>query len=265
MFKQEVGDFAESLFGANDLDEAFAIFNAETRRLGFEAMLYTYIPKIIIHDEGALIPVFQVSNISPAYLSHYKEARFDKYDPLIKAVTDGACDPIEWWGDLCKSYTSADTKGKEVMEVARDYKINNGVTLPLLSGPQGIAGASFITEDRLGFDLLLQEKLPQLQLVTNIYSNLVLANSGYIGQFITPVFASLNTLEIKFLAGLAKGKSQAEMATELSRSGKYLEQVMLKIRRKVSGVGEFAKPTINRNQLMYYVGLANLIEYADSL
>jgi hypothetical protein len=55
------------------------------------------------------------------------------------------------------------------------------------------------------------------------------------------------------------------MAKEIFRSEKYLEQVMLKIRRKVSGVNQFDKPTINRNQLMYYAGLANLIEQAGSL
>ena len=89
--------------------------------------------------------------------------------------------------------------------------------------------------------------------------------AGLIEKLIIPVFSSLNTLEINFLAGLARGKTYTEMATELSRSEKYLEQVMLKIRRKVSGVSQFEKPTINRNQLMYYAGLSNLIEIADSL
>lgn len=98
-----------------------------------------------------------------------------------------------------------------------------------------------------------------------MHSNAVLADTRHIGKFITPEFTCLNTLEIKFLAGLADGKSLADMATELSRSEKYLEQVMLKIRRKVSGVSQFERPTINRNQLMYYAGLANLIEQADTL
>jgi hypothetical protein len=106
---------------------------------------------------------------------------------------------------------------------------------------------------------------PQLQVVTSMQSNRLLADSGPIGKPFTPVFTSLNTLEITFLAGLADGKSLVGMAKELSRSEKYLEQVMLKIRRKVSGVSQFDKPTINRNQLMYHAGLANLIENANSL
>ncbi|MFT6305737.1 MAG: hypothetical protein ACJA0Z_000899 [Halioglobus sp.] len=266
MYKQEIGDFAESLFAANDIDAAFALLNKETSRLGFEAALYTYIPRIVIQNEEAMLPVFQVSNeFSQAYLSHYEEARFDNHDPLIKAVVDGVGEPIEWWGDVCKSYTRLDAKSLEVLEVSRDYGISNGVTLPLFSGSQGIAGASFIVGDKSGFNILIQERISQLQLVTNLYSNLVLANSGYLGTFIKPIFSSLNTMEIKFLAGFAQGKSHAEMAKELFRSEKYLEQVILKIRRKVSGVSQFDKPTINRNQLMYYAGLANLIEQADSL
>ncbi|MFT4726821.1 MAG: hypothetical protein ACI9UN_001316 [Granulosicoccus sp.] len=106
---------------------------------------------------------------------------------------------------------------------------------------------------------------PQLQVVTSMHINSVLADSGHIDKSFTPVFTSLNTLEIAFLAGLADGKSLVDMAQELSRSQKYLEQVMLKIRRKVSGVSQFDKPTINRNQLMYHAGLASLVENAVSL
>lgn len=98
-----------------------------------------------------------------------------------------------------------------------------------------------------------------------MHSNAALADTRHIDKFIRPEFKSLNTLEFKFLAGLADGKSLADMATELSRSEKYLEQVMLKIRRKVSGVSQFERPTINRNQLMYFAGMANLIEQADLL
>lgn len=264
MLKQELGDFAESLVGANDIQAAFNLMSAEANRLGFEAALYTYIPKIMVGTENALMPVFQVSdNFSQGYLAHYEEAHFYKDDPLIKAVNDGVNYPIEWWGDLCKSYMNANTNSKEVMEVSRDYGINNGVSLPLHASRQGLAGASFIVEEKSGFNSLLNEKLPQLHLVASLYNNLVLANAGYIGKFITPVFASLNSLEIQLLAGLAQGKTHADIAKELSRSSKYLEQVMSRIRRKVSGVNESGKPALNRNQLMYYAGLANIIEQAD--
>lgn len=98
-----------------------------------------------------------------------------------------------------------------------------------------------------------------------MYNNLVLADPTYLGNFLKPIFSLLNKLETRYLAGLALGKSLSEMAAEHCRSEKYLEQVMLKIRRKVSGADALDKPTINRNQLFYYAGLVNIIRQVDEL
>jgi len=262
----ELGEYAAALYGADDFNSAFGVLEKEVYRLGFEGVLYTYIPGALIQSKLAAKPLYKVSSdYSPKYLSHYENARFDRHDPLISAVMDGVKQPIDWKGDVCEIYMQNDYRSREVIEVAQGYGISNGVTLPLLSGQQGIAGASFITSEKGGFITLLQERLPQLQMATSMYNNLVLANNGYLGNFIRPVFASLNNLEVRFLAGLAAGKSQSAMASELCRSEKYLEQVMLKMRRKVSGVGPFDRPTINRNQLLYYAGLVNIINHAEAL
>lgn len=262
----DLGDYAQGLYKANDFNEALKLLEAQVHRLGFDAVLYTYIPSALLQSDIAAKPLYQVSkNYAPAYLSHYEEARFDRNDPLIKAVTQGVQDPIDWAGGLCECYMKQDAKSREVIEVASEHGITNGVTIPLLSSPQGLAGASLINGDTGHFTTLLDERLPELQKVVSMYHNLVLANSGYLGQFIKPLFASLNNLEIQYLAGMASGKSQAAMAAELSRSEKYLEQVMLKIRRKVSGVDTLDPPTVNRNQLLYYAGLVNIIRQADSL
>ena len=266
MLKRNLADYAEALYSANDLDAAFATLEKEVVGLGFDCVLYTYIPSTLVNSSLSAKPLIQVStDYSPDYRAHYEDARFDRDDPLIKAVMDGVSKPIDWWGEVCGSYMQKDPKSYEVMTVSRDYGMNNGVTLPLLCEQQGIAGASFISEEKSCYEVLLRERLPQLQAITQMYHNLVLANSGYFGNFIRPVFASLNNMEVHYLAGLAAGKSQSELAAELHRSEKYLEQVMLKIRRKVSGVGPFDKPAMNRNQLLYYAGLVNIIGYAESL
>lgn len=261
---RELIEYAESLKCAQNLDVAFGLFEQQAHRLGFDGVLYTYIPNVIVNAEVAASPLYQVSHhYSPKYLKHYEEARFDRDDPLINAVIDGCSRPIDWAGDICESYMQRETKSREVMNVARDYGIQNGVTIPLMSGQQGISGASFITSERGGFSTLLEERVDELKDVTSLYSDLVLANTGYFSDFVKPIFSNLNRLELQLLAGLALGKCPAAMASELSRSEKYLEQVMLKIRRKVSGVGPHDRPTINRNQLMYYAGLVNIISYAE--
>ncbi len=62
--------------------------------------------------------------------------------------------------------------------------------------------------------------------------NVILFCPQPLGNFVRPVFASLNNMEVHYLAGLAAGKSQSELAAELHRSEKYLEQVTLKMRRQ---------------------------------
>ncbi|MFK7860874.1 MAG: autoinducer binding domain-containing protein [Granulosicoccus sp.] len=262
----ELNDYAEALDSAPDLETAFRLLEKQAEKLGFDGVLYTYIPSIIVKNEITSQPVYQVSSdYAPAYLSHYQEARFDRHDPLISAVRDGCSVPIDWAGDVCENYMQRDKKSREVIDVARNYGIEHGITLPLMSSEQGIAGASFITRERYGFNKLFDERLQHLKVATSLYSNFVLANTGYLSSFVKPIFANLNELEIRLLAALALGKCSAEIASELCRSEKYLEQVMLKMRRKVSGVEPHDKPTINRNQLLYYAGQVNILSYAEKL
>ena len=54
-----------------------------------------------------------------------------------------------------------------------------------------------------------------------------------------------------------------QIAADMKKSEGYLEQVLLKIRRKLSGVGKHEPPKINRNQLLYYAGLLNILEHAS--
>ncbi|ASJ70782.1 autoinducer binding domain-containing protein [Granulosicoccus antarcticus] len=268
MSNLQLADYAEALYAANDLDSAFRALEKEVHKLGFDDLLYSYIPGAVLEENSPFQPLFQVSStFSVDLLSYYAEARLDRDDPLIKAIRDGISAPVHWWGSTCKSYTDADARSREVMNVSRDYGLYDGVTLPLLCGPVAIAGASFISKDKTGSQALLRQhsRSPMLNSMTRMFHNLVSANTGFLCHFTRPVFGSLNELEIQYLAGLASGKSQAEMAGKLNRSEKYLEQVMLKIRRKVSGVGPIDPPTINRNQLLYYAGLANIIAYSDKL
>lgn len=262
----DLDEYAFALHGAPNLETAFSLLEEQASQLGFDGALYTYIPSIIVNSEVTSQPVYQVSNdYAPAYLTHYQQARFDRHDPLIGAVRDGCNKPINWAGEICESYKQQDKRSREVIDAAGDYGIANGITLPLMCSAHGIAGASFITHQRGAFDKLLDERLEELKLVAGMYSNFVLANTGYIGSFVKPVFSNLNKLEIRLLAGLALGKSPAEIASDLCRSEKYLEQVMLKVRRKVSGVEGHERPTINRNQLLYYAGLVNIIGHAENL
>lgn len=255
-------DFVEALYSATSVDQAFAILEREVFDFGFDGVLYTYIPEPMISNGFQASPLYKLSkDYSPQYIAHYTQAHFEKHDPLIQAVKDGVTTPINWWGDTCEQYKQANPKADEVMQTTRSYGISNGVTLPLLSKATGISGASFISEDQRGFDLLLKDKGKALIQRTQLFHSLIMANNSYLREFEKPLLSMLNTSELRYLAGLARGSCQAKIAVELGLSEKYLEQVMLRIRRKVSGVGKDESPTINRNQLMYYAGLLHLLDY----
>jgi len=255
----ELGDYVESLYQTENFEDAFEIFNKEVKSLGFEAVLYTFIPKIMV--DQSLKPVYAVSgDYCPEYINHYNSARYDLTDPLIEAVVNGESQPIDWWGGVLEKY--ANTKNsREVINTAKSYGIKNGLTIPLMSGDKGISGASFISsETRSSFLKLLQTNQQHLKLRTEIFHNMVVSNSQFTGEFIRPILESLSDTEKSLLAQLAKGKNNRQIACDLNRSEKYLEQVMLKIRRKLSGVNQNDAPTVNRNQVLYYAGLLNMLE-----
>lgn len=261
---QGLSSYVESLYAAESFSVAFDALHKEALSLGYDGVLYTYIPQALINSKFGGQPVYEVSHdFNPGYLAHYADARFDKHDPLIKAVVDGVSEPIDWWGSVCSRYQDADEVSRDVMETSRQYGINNGLTVPLMSGAQGISGASFITEESRSFDQLKDQSLDALVLRTKLFHGLVASNALYLGQFMRPLLASLSSTEIKFLSGLASGKSPAQISAELNKSVKYLEQVMLKIRRKLSGVSPEEQPLLNRNQVLYYAGLMNILGHAD--
>ena len=260
-FDMDITNFVESLYKADNFKAAFDAFESEVTKLGFDGVLYTYIPRAFIDQGLSVQPVYEVSrDFSPGYLQHYESARFEQHDPLIKAVGDGEKRPLSWWGPICGSYTDKCSKSLEVLHASRDYGIENGVTLPLMSGAQGIAGASFITGENRLFDELMADRLEALKIRAQLFHSMVISDVQFSGRFIQPFFAALNSTEKRYICGLAAGKSSVQLAAELQRSEKYLEQLMLKIRRKLSGVSPDDSPMLNRNQVLYYSSLLKLLE-----
>ena len=262
--KERLAQYVETLFKCSGFSEAFIQLEHQAERMGFESVLYTQIPKALIDAKFTVEPVYEVSdNFSPAYLSHYAEARFDRHDPVIKAVECGESDPLNWWGPVHSRYAKSTRESKEVVESARDYGIKNGITLPLMSDEQGIAGASFITSDERNFDVLWAERGQELELYTRVFHSIVTTSSSMNSHFSKPLLELLSNTELRLLIGLANGRTMAQVAVDINRGVKYLEQVMLSLRRKLSGVDSDTPPAINRNQLMYYAGLLKVLEYND--
>ncbi len=259
----EFQQYVQDLYSAESFQTAFQAFEQRAQHLGYESSLYTYIPKVILDTGFAVEPVFQVSeNYSPGFLEHYGDKRLDKSDPLIRAVEAGIDQPIDWWGDVCNTFTNGERASQDVIKISKHYGIKSGVTIPLMSGSCGIAGASFINSESSHSQSPVNPNLEQLILSTRLFHSMVQSNALFKGKFARSLLDSMSDTERQFLAGLARGYSPSEIAYELGTSPRYLEQVMLKIRRKLSGVHSTSgMPTINRNQLLYYAGLINIVEH----
>ncbi|BCD99784.1 autoinducer binding domain-containing protein [Marinagarivorans cellulosilyticus] len=261
---KDLGQYVARLYAADNFEQAFNILHDQALKLGYEGVLYTYIPQILLESHFSRAPVYHVSDgYSPAYLKHYTEARFDQNDPLIKAVMGGVQEPVEWWGEINKQYMAGNKASREVIATANDYGISNGITLPLMSSAKGIAGASFISSERCHFNTLNNENLAMLRLCTELFHKFIIADASCVGYFLKPLLDSLSKTERLFLIGLAQGKQPSQIASKLNKSEKYLEQLMLKLRRKFSNSPVDTTPTLNRNQILYYVGLSGLLENID--
>ena len=254
------------LYEANNFEVAFDAFKFETIKLGFDGALYSYIPRLLIQNEFDVKPVFHVSQeFNSKYLYHYTDASFECYDSAIKAVDDGVSEPFSWNGDLLfDRYLKGNKRSQEVFDTAKQYGICDGITIPLLSSHKGIAGASVVSDENRLFNKLMDSRLETLTLYTRLFHNLVLSNASYQAKFIKPLLDALSNTEMQLLVGLSKGRSPSQMAYELNKSEGYLEQVMLKIRRKFSGSDSKAGPLMNRNQLLFYAGLLDLLNNSDS-
>jgi DNA-binding CsgD family transcriptional regulator len=260
----DLGQYCEELYRARDFEHAFTILDEQVVKLGFQGVLYTFIPRLLIDSNFHQEPVYKVSDAySPGYLKHYEEAHFERDDPLIQAVNGGISQPIDWWGGISQQYMESNVKSKEVIATAQSYGIKNGITVPLLNDERGIAGASFVTDEGDSFSLLKSDSVEKLELCTKLFHNLVFSNACHTSGFVQPVLQSLTNTEKRFLSKLAQGKTPVQIAQELGRSEKYLEQVMLKVRRKFSHSNAEGAITVNRNQIMYYAGLMNLVEHID--
>ena len=260
----DLGMFAEKLFRASCFEDAFRAFEAQVFRLGFEGALYTFIPRVALDANLPKQPIYKVSeSYGPDYLSHYAQARFDQHDPIVKAIAGGVLTPLDWWIEVKKGTMT--TAERTVIVTAReDYRIVNGLTLPTMSNLRGIAGASFTSSepDRL-YEKLKAQRQEELALCTRMFHGAVNSNAYFMEEFLRPLLASLNQTEKGTLRRLAEGKGLERIADEVGTTTRYVDRVVRHLREKLSGVGADEQPHISRNQLAYYVGLLNLIDYLE--
>ena len=263
--QRTLSEYVEDLYLAENFEDAFEILRNEVSDLGFDGVLYTYIPIALVESNFTLQPFYQSSdNYHSSDTGLNFDASLANYDPSLTSANDDIVIPVDWWQTLCQACKKTEGFSSETTDIEGSYRIQNGIIFPLLSDSGGMAGASFIRSKNERFNQLTQREVASLKLRANLFHNLVISNTGFKSRFVRPWTDSFSNMQLNYLRGLAAGKKTGQIAAELGTTSGYLEQIMLKLRRKLSGVADDEAPTISRNQILYYAGLMNLLEF-DSM
>ncbi len=241
-------DFVEAMDKAKSLDALFLALATASNQLGFDGILYTYIPNVISNSLDQQGPVFlKTDSYDDGYIQHYTEASFAESDFTIKRIAAGCMAPINWWQEAENKTLSRNEQN--IIEVARhDYHLRYGATIPIMIKPDGISGISVICYDHsAAFAQLFQENLDALRLIGKLFNDRALMSEKFQGCFYLPFLNRLSATQRLVLAGLANGKHLKKIASDTNISYKYASNVVDQLREKFGQV--------SRERLMYMAGL----------
>lgn len=248
-------DFIEAMDEANGLDNLFSSLAEASFQLGFDGILYTYIPNVISNSLDEQGPVFlKTDSYDDGYIKHYTEASFAECDFTIKRISTGSMAPINWWQEA--ENKTLNRHEKNIIEVARhDYHLRYGATIPLMSKLSGISGISVICFDHSPtFSQLFEDSLDTLRIIGQLFNDRVLVSERYQACFYLPFLNRLSATQKLVLAGLAQGKHLKKIADETNISYRYSANVVDTLREKFGHV--------SRERLMYMAGLMHFDELA---
>ena len=238
----------EELDQADELQSMFTALENAACRLGFDGVLYSYVPSVVSESLEKYSPVFiKTDSYDNAYIQHYMEAGFAEHDFTVKRISAGVLQPINWWQEVENKTLSC--KEKHIIDVARhDYHLCHGATIPTLYNIDGAAGISVISLDRSqSFTTLYQNNLKSLRTIGRHFSDRVLLSAKYRGGFYLPFLQKLSATQQQVLKGLALGQHLKKIAADLNISYRYACNVVDQLREKFGHV--------SRERMMYMAGL----------
>lgn len=244
-----ITDFVIALDSSLTTHECFNALVKSVESLGFTGLVYSSMP---IGLKG-LPPVFLASsNFSATFLKHYLEANFLAEDFTIKRILDGNLNTFNWWTEEEKNQLT--TEEKHVIEVAKfDYGITNGISVPTLSQPHHIAGASIIAENNNTlFNKLLSERLCTLKTIINLFHQRVYFDIECKKTFYLPLLETLNISEKQVLKFTTTGTPYKNIGDFYNISPSLASNIRSDLFKKLD--------VKNVSELSYLLGLHNLVE-----
>lgn len=248
-------DFIVELLQAATLDEAFAAFERQVQRLGFDGALYTFVPQIYLEASLSLVPLFKTSEAyCPRFLRHYQEAGFEKDDFTVKKITEGERNVLDWWGENRKGCLTPQ-ENTVILTAREEYGILNGMTIPIYEGMPGFGGVSCISSEKdRAYQMLVDERLQALLICVQIFHSHVMVKPRLKEYFLAPLLDQLPPKEKCVLQFLVSGLPMKVLPDHVPGiSQKYGEKLLDNIRTKFGG--------IKRIRLLYLLSALGFDQY----
>jgi len=251
MNKEIIGQFAITLYTANNYDEAFDAYFQLVQKTGFDSVCYSYMPQIMTASQLSLSPIIKIGGaLYETFLHDYLEKELLNTDPVVRLIKNGKTETIDWWEEAQKGdFTENEYAQLELIK--NHYGIPNGITIPTMSGQRGIAGGSFVTTlEGSAYEALKDEYLPTLEVATKMFHDFTISHPQSLNTFVLPLFPELTTKEIQVIQYLLTGKPMKGIDEVTGISTKYAEKLLTNIRKKFGN--------ISTNELIHQIGIFDI-------
>lgn len=226
---------------------------AETMKLGYDGVLYSFFPRPM-YLNAKIQPVLQYSDSYSSFVAHYLDSNYGNRDFILRLALEGRSKPIDWWEEIDSGNISKEEA--DVIDDARlNFNIQQGLSIPVLSGSFAIAGISVISisKSREHFQTIKSQSLEQLIQVASAYHTKIITSREDTLFFVEPLLASLNDAKKKVLRHLISNQKVQTFPETTGFSQKYAEKMILEIRKDFGD--------ISTNELLYILGMINVHEY----
>ncbi len=242
-----VADFVCKIGSAKNFHECFKVLTKKLEELGFDGVLYTFIPLTIKNQK----PIMLVSeNYGNNYLQYYLDNDFSKYDMVINHSIERRITYFNWFdyinnNDVCN-------ENIRVLEEAKKFGLQNGISFILFSSPHVLAGASLVCKKSDDyFKEVCEVNKETAQILCEFFHNSITAKRYHTEVFIEPIISNLNYTKLSLLQGLSQGNNIKTISSQLNISEKYAQNLLGKIRVDLG--------CSSRDELMFLVGSLPII------
>ena len=247
---EHLGNLAEKniLFGKD-----FQKLVAETMQLGYDGALYTFFPRPM-YMNSKIQPVFQYSDSYSSFVAHYLDSNYGNRDFILRLAFEGRSKPIDWWEEINSGNVSKE-EANVIHDARLNFNIQQGLSIPVLSGSFAIAGISVISmsKGREHFQTIKSQSLEQLKQAASAYHTKIITSKEDTRFFVEPLLAQFNGAKKKVLRHLISNQQVKTLPETTGFSQKYAEKVILDMRKDFGD--------ISTNELLYILGMINAHEY----